>query len=153
MNEGVSAMEPATLVVSIVSLCISLLVAGWQILCSIRINNANLQAEFLRKILKKYITIELPEAFLSIKFSDNKLSNIDSLQNSLNHFRQELKFLKFSDKKFYRKFKKRTQKLEDYIVLNCGKKFDNDEQGEVLENIAKKLSRIYKLVNKKYQNG
>lgn len=146
-------MELATFIVSIVSLCISLLVAGWQVLCSHRINNANLQAEFTKKIFKKYMTIELPEAFSVIKFPDNKLSNIDSLQNSLNLFRQDLKFLKFSDKRFYQKFKKRTQKLEDYIVLNCGKKFDNDEQGEVMENIAKKLSRIYKLVNKKYQNG
>jgi hypothetical protein len=146
-------MALATFIVSIVSLCISLLVAGWQVRCSQRINNANLQAEFTKKTFKQYMTIELPEAFSAIKFPDNKLSNIDSLQNSLNLFRQELKFLKFSDKRFYKKFKKRTQKLEDYIVVNCGKKFDNDEQGEVLENIAKKLTKIYKLINKKYQNG
>ncbi len=146
-------MDVAALIVSIISLCISVFVAGWQIYCSKKLNDANLQAEFTKKILKDYMTTELPEAYSVIKFPENKLSNIDCLQNALNHFRQELKFLKFSDERFYKKFKKHTQSLEDYIVINCGKEFDNDEQGEVLKNIAKKLSRIYKLVNKKYQNG
>jgi hypothetical protein len=146
-------MEKTALIISIVSLFISLFVAGWQIYSTKKINNVNLQAEFTRELFKRYMTENLPSSFLLIKFPQNKLSGIDHLQNSLNCFRQELKFLKFSDKRFYKKFKKRAQKLEDYIVINCGKKFDNDEQVEVLENISKMLSKIYKLINKKYQNG
>lgn len=146
-------MEKAAFIVSIISLCISFFVAGWQVYCSKKINNANLQAEFTKKIFREYMTKELPQAYALIKFPENKLSNIDCLQSALNRFRQELNFLKFSDKRFYRTFKTRAQKLEDYIVTNCDKKFDNDEQGEVLENISKMLSRIYKLINKKYQNG
>lgn len=146
-------MEKISLIISIVALFISLFVAGWQIYCTKKINDVNLQAEFTRDIFKRYMTQNLPQAFLVIKFPKGKLSGIDHLQNALNCFRQEIKFLKFSDERFYNKFKKRTQNLEDYIVLNCGKKFDNDEQGEVLKEISKKLSKIYKLINKKYQNG
>ena len=99
-------MDKVALILSIISLVVSLIIAIWQIISAKRINNVNLQAEFTKEIFKRYVTNDLPKAVSIVAFSNGKLSKIDLLQNSLNSFRQELTFLRFSDNRFYKKFKK-----------------------------------------------
>lgn len=146
-------MEVAALIISILSLCISVLFAVLQIRNTKKINDINLEAELSKDIFKAYLTEKFPNAVSTIHFKGRKLTSIAPLQNALNGLRKELKFFKYSDNAFFVDLKNKTQALEDYIVNNEGRSYNAEDQGEVMNTIITQMRGIYELLKKKYTNG
>lgn len=136
--------------ISVVAIILSIISIGSNFIINKKINNINLNADLLFDTVKDYIKVKLPNAREKIVFSRKKLSGVESLQKVLNSFRKEILFLRYSDCHFFKKFKKYSQALEDYIVANEGKEFDSFEQEHVQKTITRKMIKIIKLVNKKY---
>lgn len=151
MNEA--HMSIVSLILSIISIVISLAIAIIEIIRAKKINDLNLDFELFKDIIKKYLTSIIPNAYQDISFPNNQLSKIDSLQSALNSLMREVVFFKYSDLNFYKKIKGAIQRLEDFIVVNEGKKFDLDEQREISEKIYNQIKEIYKIFEKKYKNG
>ena len=99
------------------------------------------------------MTETFPGAVTKIHFKGRKLSNIVHLQNALNNLRNKLRYFKYCDESFYSKLKKKTQSLEDYIVLNEGRTFNVEDQSEVMNEIVSQMTDIYTLLKEKYKNG
>ena len=146
-------MEVAALIISIASIIITLGVAWWQISRNKKINDINLEAELSKDIIKDFLTNKFPTAITKIHFKNRKLTNIVPLQNALNELRRKMRFFKYCDSKFFNQLKLKLQELEDYIVNNEGKVFVAEDQGEVMEEIKKKMTDIYTLLKSKYKNG
>lgn len=148
-----NTLEIIAIVLSGISLLASIGIAGLEIYKNKKINDINLESEFSKDTVQLYLTKRFPEAVNEICFTGEKLSQIDNLQNCLNTFRNELKYFRYCDIKFFEKLKKKLQTLEDYIVANEGKRFDADDQTVVQKKIVDSMTDIYKTVKKKYKNG
>ena len=146
-------IDMAAIIISVISLCVSFLAAVWQIYSNKRINDINLESALSKDIIDEYLTKKFPDAFDEIKFIDEEFTNNLTLQNSLNDFRNDMKFFKFTDKNFYEKLTKKLQAVEDYIVMNDKKHYSIDRQGAVIDKITELLTQVYRLVGKKYKNG
>ena len=146
-------MEVAALIISICSFAFSTVIAIWNIVTSKRISDISLTSEFSKDIIKSYLKDRLPKAHANISFPEEKLSGVDELLSCLQQFMQDLRFLKYIDSRFYKKFKNSCQSLENYLTNSEDQKFDIDEQRSVTKNIYAKLNKIYKVAYKKYKNG
>ena len=146
-------MEIVSLILSIVSILVAGILTIFEIKNNIKVNDINLEAELSKEIFKKYLTKNIPEAIRNISYNNNCISNIDDLQNALNEFRSELRFYQYCDKDFYNNLKLVAQKIEDYIVENEGKKFDNTDLSAVNEKIVNMVIEFYDVCKNKYKRG
>ena len=146
-------MEVAALIISIVSIVGTLGISIYEIINSIRVNDINLEAELSVDTFKKYLTLKIPNAVSNISFDNNKLSNIQELQDVLNDFRKELRFYQYCDKDFFDEFKISAQDVEDYIVSNEGKSYESTDFADVNSEIINKLKKVYEVCQKKYKRG
>ena len=146
-------MDCIALILSIISLIATVILSLFEVGSAKKLNDINLEAELSKDIFKMYLVQNIPRAISNLSFNNNQLSNIDELQTALNSFRQELKFYQYFDKDFYKKLKKATQKIEDYIVTNEDKVFDCGEIGEVNQNIITYVNELYSCCKDKYKKG
>ena len=143
-------MELASLIISIVAIFLSLLVTIWQNKCSKAINDINLEADLLKELITKPLTEEIPNAYKDLCFPNGVLSETEPLQTAITNLLEKLRFFKYYDAHFYSEIKKKGQALEDYIVSNDGKHFDNDDMSKTLDEISQMISEVYFLLKSKY---
>lgn len=146
-------MDLAALILSIISLVATTILSIYEIVNALKVNDINLEAELSKDAFKEYLTETIPIAMSNISFVNNRLSHIEELQNALNSFRKKLRFYQYCDKKFYNKFKRSSQDIENYIVLNEGKEYEPIEFAVVNKEITKKIKKLYKVCQNKYKRG
>lgn len=146
-------MDLAALILSIISLVATVIISIYEIINALKVNDINLEAELSKEVFKEYLTQKIPDAMSNISFDNNKLSHIEELQDVLNSFRRNLRFYQYCDKKFYNKFKKSAQEIEDYIVSNEGKQYEPTDFASVNQVIISKVNDLYKVCKKKYKRG
>lgn len=144
-------MDIPAFIISVISLVFAIVIGIVQVVMSKRINNANLSAAIYTEVIGKYMKDRFPAAIQNICFKDNKLTNIEHLQEELNCLRHDIVFLKYMNSKKYNKLKEKSQILEDYIVENEDKFCSINEQGEVLNNIVCYLRNVYIYLHKIYR--
>lgn len=147
-SSGVSA----ELVMSALALIISLVTAYMEYSGNKRINGTNLEATFYKDIYFEYLLKKIPTARQEIRYSEQKIHDVEALIDVLNAMRQDSLFFKYKDKVFYERLKGSLQKLEDYLVGTSGKKYELDDFTAAVEEINKKIEEIYDCIMKQY-NG
>jgi len=143
-------MEVIALIFSFVAIVISIV----SIREAKKLNDINLQSEYLKSIYFDYLTNKFPQARKKLRF-DNKsiLKDIEFLQEELIDFRKELFFYKYIDGQFYESIKMKIQTLEDFIVENEDCFFAEDKKYVFYSKVDELMGEIYKCLEKKYKNG
>ena len=146
-------MDVAAFVISTCSFAISTILSIWAIFFNKRINDINLDSDMLKGIVGEFLIDKFPKAYSDLCINNNKLTNIDQMQDVLTALVRKLKYFKFKDSGFYKSIKTVCQELENYLVEKYLETMELDEQAEFSTNVSKQISAIYQLIDDKYKNG
>ena len=105
------------------------------------------------KVIDDYEIIYVKALYSDLCINNNKLTNIDQMQDVLTALVRKLKYFKFKDSDFYKSIKTACQELENYLVEKYLETMELDEQAEFSTNVSKQISAIYQLIDDKYKNG
>lgn len=146
-------MEIAAFVISILSLFVAFLMPIYEQYRSKKVNDINLNSEYLKDIYIKYLTDKIPNARKLIRFNDDKLSDVAELANAFQELLHQVYFFKYIDEEFYAELKIYIQDLEDSLSNDSGMKFSDEEKEKFNESLEEKVTNIYSILNNKYKNG
>lgn len=147
-------MEIVALVVSIVSLVVSIIVAGVEYFRDYKIAKMELDYEFYSEIYKDHLIRKIPAARRVIFFDSvtHKLRDTDKLLDELKTIATDSVYFMYKDKEYYNSLKKALQDLENYIVSACNQEFVAEEQAQFWDKLQKGLDKIYATISKAYWN-
>lgn len=115
-----------------------------------KINKINMNARIYSEIFDEFLIERIPKARTYLRFESNRLVDSDQLSDTLADLLNTILYFRYADKKFYELLHSKIQDIEDF-VLECGnKKFVQEEQGRVFDQIQEKLEKLYKIVNDNY---
>lgn len=115
-----------------------------------KINKINMNARIYSEIFDEFLIERIPKARTYLRFESNRLVDSDQLSDTLADLLNTILYFRYADKKFYELLHSQIQDIEDF-VLECGnKKFVQEEQGRVFDQIQEKLEKLYKKVNDNY---
>lgn len=115
-----------------------------------KINKINMNARIYSEIFDEFLIERIPKARTYLRFESNRLVDSDQLSDTLADLLNTILYFRYADKKFYELLHSQIQDIEDF-VLECGnKKFVQEEQGRVFDQIQEKLEKLYKIVNDNY---
>ena len=110
-----------------------------------------LEYDFFQKHFMDYLNKRIPEGRKLICFEEEKLVGIDCLLEVLTQMRKDADYFKYANNKFYRKFKKANQDLEDFLSIGLNKpRYDIDRQSEFCKECDEKITELYKTITKQY---
>ena len=138
------------IVVSVISVLVAAGAAVSTYIQNNRINKINMKASYFHEIFDEYLITKIPMGRNYLRFVDDKLIDSQNLCDALSNMRSSALYFRYEDKQFYEGLKKRTQELEDYIAICGNKKFVQEEQGVVYDNIHKKIEDLYEYINNKF---
>lgn len=109
-----------------------------------------MNARIYSEIFDEFLIERIPKARTYLRFESNKLVDSDQLSDTLADLLNTILYFRYADKKFYELLHSQIQDIEDF-VLECGnKKFVQEEQGRIFDQIQEKLEKLYKIVNDNY---
>lgn len=146
-------MEIVALIISIIAVIISVGVPIYEKANDKRVNDINLNSEYLKEIYILYLTKEIPKSRKIMRFKHNVLCDTNDFCNTLKSFLCDIQFYMYIDKYFYDRLKQVIQELEDFVMEADGATLNDDEKNEFWDNIDSYLNSIYDLMNQKYING
>ncbi|MBQ3706512.1 MAG: hypothetical protein II889_01260 [Clostridia bacterium] len=153
--ECINCVEHSNLNFSeISSLCfssIAILISVITLIEQKRRQRTELEYEFFKNHFMDYLNNDIPNGRKLIVFEDEKLVGIDNLLDVLTRMRKDADYFKYSNNKFYKKFKKVNQKLEDFLSEGLNKQgYDNDRQSEFNRKCDRKIRKLYITITKQY---
>ena len=115
-------------------------------------SRSQLQSNFFADHFKDALSRRIPEARKKIQFVNEELKDYEELQNVLSELRIDADYFKFANPWFYRLFRYRNFKVEDYIgqALNSAQHFDQQRQKHFEKVLDRKLHHLYKTITRKY---
>ncbi len=138
------------IVISVITLIVSSIISIYAVSQSKKMNKTNLSFNFLLTIFEEHLVEIIPDSYRYIRFDvHDKLTDTVKLRDALLDMLNRSRYYKFTDKEFYKELKEAQSDLENYLVTNEGKLYEQDEQAEVWSNINGKLCKIYKIVENK----
>ncbi|MBR1531972.1 MAG: hypothetical protein IJ643_07950 [Eubacterium sp.] len=146
-------MDVAAFVVAVISLLISIGVPIYEKHNDKKVNDINLNSEYLKEIYICYLTKEIPKARKIMRFDHDMLCDTNDFCNVLKKFLSEIHFYYYIDKLFYERIKTSIQTLEDLLMESDGKVFVGSDRNNLIDSIDSHLELIYDLMNAKYING
>ena len=146
-------MDLLALIISIVSIVISIGVAIYEKNKEKKVNDINLNSEYLKDIYIQYLTKKIPKTRKIMRFESDILCDTNDFCNTLKAFLTDINFYLYIDKSFYDRMKYYLQYLEDLVMESDGQVFEGEERDNLINEIDKCLEQIYTLMNEKYING
>lgn len=146
-------MEVAALIISILAIFISIGVPVYEKNNAKKVNDINLNSEYLKEIYISYLTKEIPKSRKIMRFKYNILCDTNDFCNTLKSFLSDIQFYMYIDKLFYERLKQEIQDLEDFVMDSDSKTFSDFEKTKFWDAVDKHLDSIYDLMNQKYTNG
>lgn len=147
-------MEIVSLILSILSFAVSVGIGIYGFILNKKINNINLDAKYIYDLCNEHLVKNIPKAKSHIRFdAELKLSDTTELQDEFVAIWHDFGLFSYLDQEFYMKLKKACQEAEDYLVSISDKRLEGEEQSSFWEELNKKITNIYQLINKKYKNG
>ena len=146
-------MDIAALIISILSIVIAIGVPVYEKNNNKKVNDINLNSEYLKEIYICYLTKEIPKARKIMRFDHDILCDTNDFCNVLKSFLSEIHFYMYIDKEFYDRMKESIQTLEDLLMDSDGNTFIGDERNNLIDSIDNHLKWIYEFMNEKYING
>lgn len=146
-------MEITSFILALISLLVSFGISIYGFVFTKKINDINLDSQYIYELYKKHMTRRIPKAKKSIDFSESKLQNTKELKNELIAVWHDFDFCKYVDEEFYKSLKKACQDTEDFLVQKTGEIFEQEEQAVFWNELNEKLKVVYQSVNRKYKNG
>ena len=136
---------------STLAIVVSVLAFVFEIIGNFKINNINLEAEYVRIIFNPYLLNEIPMCRERIKHDGKKVLETKVLAKKISDMRRDALIYKWKDSKFYNKLKSELQALEDELSKHLNKEMSKEDYLDFERNINEKLSRVYRMIEKKYQ--
>lgn len=147
-------MEVAAFVISIISLIFAIVMPIYEQSKNKKVNDINLNSEYLKEIYVTYLTKEIPNAKRYLRYTkEGLLVDVDNLCEVLRKLMKDMYFYHYIDNDFYVDLIAAIQDLEDMLINNEGVFFDQPNQEDFDLEIERKTTVIYSLLNDKYQNG
>lgn len=146
-------METVALIISIIAVIISVGIPIYEKTIDKRVNDINLNSEYLKEIYILYLTKEIPRSRKIMRFKHNVLCDTNDFCNTLKSFLCDIQFYMYIDKYFYNRLKQVIQELEDFVMEADGATLNDNEKNDFWDNIDTYLNSIYNLMNQKYING
>ncbi len=143
-------MEIVGVVLSIISICISVIIAIVEAVNAYRINKINIEAEYFDELYKKILIEKLPLARRKIIIAqDGLLTGIDEFNNVLNDIRISSTYYAYADKEFYDELKKALEETENFLINSSNKKISSEDQLDFLKDLNDKITEVYNIMQKK----
>lgn len=114
-------------------------------------NITNLESNIYQEIFFPFLIKEIPDSQDEISYSNNNLSNLDPLIETLNALRKKAIFFKFRNKYFYKLLRNQIQKIEDFLV-ETHDTLEHDDFEEFNKQLRIELENLYSLIMNQY-NG
>lgn len=147
-------MEVASLIISIISLAASCWIGIYGFALTKKINDINLDSQYIFELYKKHMAQNIPKAKALIRFdSESKLCDTEKLQEALIEVWHDFAFCQYIDAYFYKSLKQACQDAEDFLVKKKGLRFEQEDQSAFWNGLNARLKRVYVNVNRKYKNG
>lgn len=108
--------DAVSLVFSFIALTISGFVAVIEYKRDYKINRLNMESEYFTDIYKMYLIEKIPVARKKLHFERGQLIGISELIEVLKGIWKDSLYFEFRNKIFYDELKKKSQRLEDYII-------------------------------------
>lgn len=137
------------LILSIIAIIISVVSIIMQRKNSKDSVRVSLEADYYLNIYKEYLMEKIPKACQVIRFSDEKLLDVDSLIDELNNMRRASLFFKYYDEKFYEEIYDALQNLENKLVSKSGD-MSNENYAKFIPELNQDITSIYDIINSRY---
>ena len=145
MNNGTNTMDISS-VLAIIAIVISMI----SIIIQRKGYRSQLRNDYFRDHFKKALDSELPSLRKNLCFEDEQLKGYQEFQQKLSSIRNGAVFFRYANPLFYRWFKRRNQKVEDYIAKPLNKRYDETRQRQFFRILDWKMYRLYHSITKKY---
>ncbi len=141
--------SPYALWISVIALIVSLLNAWYTYKQKENHNRINIRSTYFEKAFDQHLLVNLPEARKYLRFSSKgRLADVEKLSGALSDLRQSALYFMYANNSFYEELRVNIEKLDDYIQ-DCGnKRFDANQQINVLKDVQEMMQSIYDCIDK-----
>lgn len=135
--------------ISLAALLVSVVSPIFEYVWNKKINEQNLSSEYFREVFGDVIYIDLPKAIEYIHFDGQVVTGTEHLENVLRELRHRMIYFKKNRPDFYKRLIDEIQELENYVVMQSGKK-DSSSFASFYNEIDAHIEKIYSYINDGY---